>query len=348
VAGRSNVPAGLPERDEAPRAGRPARATIYARVDAAILELHDKFGGLPPPGEAGPVWDDIWIRDAHHSTAIEGNTLVHRQVARLLHEGRAVGDKQLAEYLEVTGYADAAQWVYAQALTPYQAPPRDLLSISEVRHVHRLAIGPVWDAAPHPAATHHEAPGSFREHDIAAFPGGMTPPTHPLVPSYLADWLESVSAVVVDDGRHMMERLARVHAGFERVHPFLDGNGRTGRLLLTLILCRLGYPPAVIYRRERDRYLRALRQADAGRPGMLGELIARSVLDNLYRFVVPSVAGPSHLVPLDALTSEEVSAVALRNAAARGRLKAIRGDDGRWRSSRAWVSDYVESRHRRR
>ena len=90
-----------------------------------------------------------------------------------------------------------------------------------------------------------------------------------------------------------------------------------------------------------------MRRADAGEPGALGELLARSVLDNLYRFVVPAIAGPARLVPLAALATEEVSAAALRVAAARGRLQATRGPDGQWRSSRNWVYEYLRSRFRR-
>ena len=145
-----------------------------------------------------------------------------------------------------------------------------------------------------------------------------------------------------------MERLAEAHAGFEQVHPFLDGNGRTGRLLLNLILARLGYAPAIIQKRERPRYLDALRAADAGNTGPLAELIARTVLDNLYRFVVPALAGPARLVPLTALETKEISRLALRNAAQRGRLRAQRGDDGQWRSSRTWVEEYLASRYVRR
>jgi fido (protein-threonine AMPylation protein) len=144
-----------------------------------------------------------------------------------------------------------------------------------------------------------------------------------------------------------MERLATVHARFEQVHPFLDGNGRTGRLLLNLILARSGYPPAIIQKRDRTRYLDALRKADDGHPGPLAELIARAVLDNVLRFVVPALAGPARLVALTSLATKQVSVIALRNAAQRGRLKAQRGDDGQWRSTRAWVDEYLSSRYHR-
>jgi hypothetical protein len=143
------------------------------------------------------------------------------------------------------------------------------------------------------------------------------------------------------------ERDAELHCEFEQIHPFLDGNGRVGRLLLNLLLIRLGYPPAIIYKRDRSRYLRALRQGDRGEFGELGELLARAILDNLHRFVVPAVAGPARLVPLASLASGEVTAAALRVAALRGRLQAVRGPDGQWRSSRRWVDECLASRYHR-
>ncbi len=141
--------------------------------------------------------------------------------------------------------------------------------------------------------------------------------------------------------------LRLAHCRFEQIHPFLDGNGRTGRLLLNLILVRLGFPPAIVYKRDRNRYLEALRRADAGEPGPLAELLARAILDNLYRNVIPAVAGPARLVPLAALATADLKAAALRVAAIRGRLAAIRDPDGRWRSSRRWVDEYRKERYRR-
>lgn len=93
---------------------------------------------------------------------------------------------------------------------------------------------------------------------------------------------------------------------------------------------------------------RALRSTDEGDPAPLGELLARAVLDNLYRFIVPAVAGPSRLVPLAALARSDLSEGALRTAANRGRLRAQKGDDGHWRSTRAWVDEYLAARHQRR
>jgi hypothetical protein len=275
------------------------------------------------------------------------NTFANSFGEVLLAEGRAVGNKELSEYLEVRGYATAADWVYGHAIQPGEWADGDLISLAEVRHVHNLAMTPVWDVAPHPQASDREGPGSFREHDIEPFPGGMQPPTWTDVPALMRDWVTGAQALRTTDEATIAEALARLHARFEQIHPFLDGNGRTGRLVLNLLLVRLGIPPAIIYKRERSRYLAALRRADGGDPGPLGEFVARAVLDNLYKFVVPAVAGPARLVPLPALATPQLSANALRVAAIRGRLKAAKAADGTWRSSRAWVDEYRATRYRR-
>jgi hypothetical protein len=157
--------------------GRPTRASVYERLRIQIGELQERMGGLPSPVEARGIWRGIWLEEAHHSTAIEGNTLVLRQVEQLLDEGRAVGNKELREYLEVRGYADAADWVYGQGVDAGDWSTGDLISLTELRHIHRLALTPVWDVAPHPSATGRERPGSYREHNIEpSSPTGS--PTH--------------------------------------------------------------------------------------------------------------------------------------------------------------------------
>jgi hypothetical protein len=308
-----------------------------------IEELRTRFGGLPSPLEAEDIWGDIWYQETHHSTAIEGNTLVLKEVETLLREGRAFGKKRLAEYLEVQGYAEAARWVYGHALEPGEWTVGELLSLTEVRHVHRLAMTPVWNVAPHPDASEAEAPGNLRRHDIHPFPGGMKPPPWPEIPQLVDDWARSACAIGLD-AAPFPERLARVHARFEQIHPFIDGNGRAGRLLLNLLLVRLGYPPAIIRKGERARYLRALQRADGDDLGALGEMLARRLLDALNRFVIPAVAGPSRLVALVSLADHELSPAALREAAARGRLRAYHDAAGRWVSSRKWVEEYKRSR----
>ena len=327
--------------------GRRTRAALYERLHAQIAELREQLGGLPAPHEARAIWHDIWLDETHHSPAIEGNTLVLKQVRRLLDEGRAVGNKALREYMEVRGYAVAAEWVYQHGVEPSSWSGDALITLTELRHVHVMALGPVWDVAPHPEAGDDERPGSFRRHDIAAFPGGMKPPSWTDVPVRMNEWLADAQALRGLDAPHLPAELAWLHARVEQVHPFLDGNGRAGRLVLNLLLARLGYPPAIIRTADRGRYLAALEQADEGVCGPLGELLARAILDSLHRFLLPALADAAQLVPLTALARERLSANALRVAAVRGRLQAVKGPDGAWRSSREWVDEYVASRYSR-
>jgi fido (protein-threonine AMPylation protein) len=328
------------------RRGRPSRASLYAALDLGLDDLW-RVGGLPDPAEADAIWRGIWHEETHNSTAIEGNTLILREVQTLLDQGRAVGDKDLREYLEVQAYADAAHWVYGHAVRSDGRRPQGRLTLTELREIHRLVVEPVWAHFPPEGLHPDEGPGAFRHHELAPFPGGMQPPLAVDVPGLVDAWLALVRRGP-RDGQHVVEHLADVHARLEKIHPFRDGNGRTGRLVINLLLVRRGYPPAIIYNRERPRYIAALNRADRdGDVGALAELIARSVNDGINRFLLPALAGPQRLVPLGALTTAGLNGPALRLAAERGRLRAQR-QNGRWYSTRQWVDQYVASKYRRR
>jgi fido (protein-threonine AMPylation protein) len=318
---------------------------VLRALDQAVEDLQS-VGGLPLPLEAESIWEGIWHEEAHHSTAIEGNTLVLREVERLLAEGKAVGSKELAEYLEVEGYAKAAQWVYAQAVEQSREwSGAERINLTELRQIHRLVVEPAWLHSPPDGLHEREGPGSFRQHEIRPFTGGMTPPAFPGVPALVTDWLRDANRGPTSD-QHPMVFVADVHARFEQIHPFRDGNGRVGRLATNLLLVRHGYPPAVIHKRDRTRYLNALRRADRGDPEPLAEMFARSVTDGIHRFLLPGLAGPHRLVPLRSLADGELSGNALAVAAKRGRLRAVRRTD-QWYSSRQWVEEYKQRRYQR-
>lgn len=320
--------------------GRPSRLSIHERLEGEVAALA-QVGGLPAPEEAAEIWRSIWFFDAHNSTALEGNTLLLRQVETLLTRGETVGGKALKEYLEVEGYATAARKIYERARGEAREP---LLTLQDVRETHHTTMTPVWDVTPHPDALPTEGPGNFRQHDLRAFDKGMRPPTFPLVHELMSDWVDRTNQLPSMAGP-LCERIAAMHSAYERIHPFIDGNGRTGRLLMNLVLVKLGHPPAVIQKRERDAYLRALDLSDRGNHGPLGELIARAVLDNIMRFLLPAIAGEMKLVPLEALADREIAMTALRQAAKLGRLVAKKDERGVWLSSKKWVADYKRSRY---
>jgi Fic family protein len=321
---------------------RPSRKLVYERLERAVADL-EEMGGLPSLDEAKGIWEEIWQEEAHHSTAMEGNTLGTREVQLLLFEGRAVGSKELKEYLEVQGYADAALWVYGQAVKGHAGVSE--LTLVEIREIHTRVVSPVWQFFPPEHLDRRDKPGHYRHTNLEPLRPGLATPDWPLLPPLVADWTEDVNTVIVRD-TPIMEEFARLHAAFERIHPFNDGNGRVGRLLLNLMLVRFGYPPAVIHKRDRGRYLDGLRRADENDPGLLGEVLARSVKYGIDRFLIPKLAGTHRYVPLAALTDMGFTHNALVLAAKRGRLEATQRD-GQWYSSRKAVEDYVNSRYRR-
>lgn len=329
--------------------GRPSREQVFAAFNRALNDLW-AVGGLPVPLEAEGIWEGVLHEETHHSTAIEGNTLVLRQVKALLEQGRAVGNKELREYLEIEGYADAANWVYTQAIrrtwddTSGSNPAR--ISMRELREVHRRTVQPAWSLFPPDPIREGEGPGAFRQSEVQALRPGLTPHMAVEVPALVTDWLDKVNSPWSQD-QHFVETLAGFHAEFERIHPFRDGNGRVGRLLLNLLLVRHGAPPAIISKSQRAIYLRGLARADAGDPGPLGELIARAVRHSVERFVLPALAGPNRLVPLASLATPELSRLALLSAAKRGRLRAARIGD-QWYSNGKWVDEYRRSRRQGR
>jgi hypothetical protein len=206
-------------------------------------------------------------------------------------------------------------------------------------------MNPVWSRFPE-SQNEQEGPGGFRRCEVGALRRALVPPTWSLVPAQLDEWLHTTSRGPAED-QHFLEYLATVHAAFERIHPFRDGNGRVGRLLVNLLLVRHGAPPAILDKRNRTTYLQALARTDEGDPGSLSELLARAVRNNVERFLLPALAGPHRLVPLRSLATEDLSHVALLSAAKRGRLRANRLSD-QWYSNRKWVEEYGKSRHQGR
>lgn len=323
---------------------RPSRETIYSRLETSVDGLN-AVGGLPLPVEAEGIWRDIWFEEAHHSTAMEGNTLIFREVQLLLDQHKAVGSKEMKAYLEVQGYAKAAQWVYDQAVRGGEAAR---ISLTEVREIHKIVVEQAWLEFPPDQYDPKEGPGSFRRKNIEPFSSGMVPPEWPRVQAATTDWVDRVNDPATWQGNcHPMETFANLHASFERIHPFRDGNGRVGRLVLNLLLVRYGYPPAVIYKQDRNRYLKALIRADDGDCGALAELLARSIKASIDRFILPGLAGPHRLIPLSALAdSSGLTHNALNLAAQRERLKAVK-QGNQWHSTKEAVEEYRRSRYKR-
>ncbi len=333
---RSNIVP--PVRSENPR------DDVRVRLDSAITQVRGRIGGRWSHRDAPAAWDAIRLQEVHASTSLAANPLSRHEVEELLNNEMAVGDHRLVDYLEVTGYAEAARWVYAHAPEDTDRPPVKPVSVTEVRQLHRLALRPAWDVAGARDVALDAVPGTLRSRDVRPFAGWLRTPSYQTVDGRLREWIDLVNTAPTATSE-LIDHVAVTHARFEQLHPFVDGNGRVGRLLVNLVLVRNGHAPVTVAARDRVRYTRALHRADAGDHSSLAELFARSILDNLSRIEAAVHGSPVTLVGLTALERPGASRVALRNAAQRGRLRAERGDDGRWRSCPAWVEDYLADRY---
>jgi len=303
------------------------------------------IGGLPEPTVFQDVWAGIWTEETHNSTAIEGNTLRLKQVQLLLEDGVVSGSQhELQEWLEAKAYGEAARWVYQEAYMRARSP--DSIGEAEIREIHRRVVESVWMYFPPEGLVRGEKPGAYRLSDHDPLRPDLLPMPCSVVASELRSWVEHANDHAWLSECHPIERLAQLHAQFERIHPFPDGNGRVGRLVLSALLVQDRYPPAIVYKDERRRYLKALRRADEGDGGPLTELLARSVREGIYRFLMPKLAGPLSVVPIAGLADRELSRYALVAAAQRGKLRAQKYG-GAWYSTPQWVKEYKAARYQR-
>ena len=205
--------------------------------------------------------EDIILRWTYHSNAIEGNTLTLLETKVVL-EGITVGGKALREHFEAINHRDAI--LYVEDIIKKQEP----FSEWQIRNIHQLILKNIDD----------ENAGRYRQQNVLISGATTNPPDHTLLNDKMAqfiDWYNTEAHKL-----HPIERAAKVHADFVSIHPFVDGNGRTSRLLMNLELMKAGYPPSVITVENRLAYYEALDQWMAyGNSEPFNNLVAAVVLE---------------------------------------------------------------------
>lgn len=235
----------------------------YAQVDKLKGWL-DSFRPLPSMvvAELKQLFD---VRFTYNSNALEGNTLTQSETQLVLEKGITVGGKTLREHLEVVGHRDTIG--YVESLAQKETP----IGEWEIRQIHSLLLM-VIDRA--------EA-GRYRQLDVKAAGTGYIYPPHYLLPELMAEFVEWLNAEAAQQ-MHPIEYAAEAHCRFVGIHPFRDGNGRTRRLLMNLVLLRLGYPVVVISNERREAYIEALIEAQQREHlGLFQELLLGAVQESL-------------------------------------------------------------------
>ncbi len=191
---------------------------------------------------------DEWFRVelTYTSNALEGNTLTRQETAVVLEKGIAVGGRTLREHLEASNHAKALDWVKEAVSGSLQ-----VVGEKEILTLHGIILNGIDDAN---AGRYRTMPVRIAGSTVI-FPNPLKVPQ---LMAELAAWLKSPPAL------HPAELAAQAHYRLVTIHPFIDGNGRTARLLMNLLLAQSGYPPTFIRLRERVAYLNGLEKAQLG------------------------------------------------------------------------------------
>ena len=212
--------------------------------------------------------EDLIVRWTYHSNAIEGNTLTLLETKVVL-EGITVGGKALREHFEAINHRNAIY--YVEDIIRKEEP----FSEWQIRNIHQLILKNIDD----------ENAGRYRQQNVLISGATTTPPDYTLLNDKMAqliDWYNLEAYKL-----HPIERAAKVHADFVGIHPFIDGNGRTSRLLMNLELLKAGYPPCVITVENRLAYYEALDQWMAsGKTEAFIRLVSEAVQDGFKPYQV--------------------------------------------------------------
>ena len=218
----------------------------------------DGFRPLPD-AIARELKERFEVRLTYHSTAIEGNTLTQSETQIVLEKGVTIGGKSVGEHLEVIGHRDALDWTIELASRANELTDR------AIRELHGLVM----------KGQEGTSLGAYRTLNVMAAGTEFRYPDHLQVPRLMEELVAWWNAPVEV---HPILWAAEAHLRFVTIHPFQDGNGRVGRLLLNLALLREGYPIAVIPVQRRAEYITALELAQSGGgPESLNTLVIEAV-----------------------------------------------------------------------
>lgn len=189
----------------------------------------------PTTGEVERLNEEFTVEYTYNSNAIEGNTLTLRETDMVL-RGLTIDQKPLKDHMEAVGHKEAFDFVRELV--------QDNVPISErvIQQIHYLVLADKKDDR-----------GVYRRVPVRI----MGAQHEPVQPYLIQPRMEQLMLNFAESTEHIITKLARFHIEFEGIHPFIDGNGRTGRLLVNLELMKAGYPPIDIKFTDRIAYYKA-------------------------------------------------------------------------------------------
>lgn len=186
-------------------------------------------------GEVERLREQFVVEYTYNSNAIEGNTLTLRETDLVL-RGLTIGQKPLKDHMEAVGHKEAFEFV--SELVNDKVP----MSESIIKQMHYLVLADKKDDR-----------GVYRRVPVRI----MGAQHEPVQPYLIQPKMEQLLIDFAESTEHIVTKLARFHIEFEDIHPFIDGNGRTGRLLVNMELMKAGFPPINIKFTDRITYYNA-------------------------------------------------------------------------------------------
>ncbi len=224
----------IPIDAEKPADGRfKSKESILSQIDRKKAEL-DTRRPLTE-GELERLNEEFTVEYTYNSNAIEGNTLTLRETDLVL-RGLTIDRKPLKDHLEAVGHKEAFD--YVRELVKENAPLTERI----IKQIHYLVL-----------ADKRADRGVYRRVPVRI----MGAHHDPVQPYLIEPKMQQLLLDYAASGDHIVTKLARFHIEFEGIHPFIDGNGRTGRLLVNLELMKAGYPPIDIKFTDRAAYYNA-------------------------------------------------------------------------------------------
>jgi hypothetical protein len=192
-------------------------------------------------GELSRLHEEFVVEYTYNSNAIEGNTLTLRETDLVL-KGLTIDQKSLKDHIEAVGHKEAFEFVSELV------KEKGEINEKVIKQIHYLVLADKKDDR-----------GVYRRVPVRIL--GAT--NEPVQPYLIAPKMEELLRNYLASNEHIVTKLAKFHIEFESIHPFIDGNGRTGRLLVNLELMKAGYPPIDIKFTDRIAYYNAFEEYHA-------------------------------------------------------------------------------------
>lgn len=272
------------------------------------------------------------IEMTYNSNAIEGNTLTLKETYWVIQQGITVKGKSLKDHLEAKNHKEALDYLYEII----EQGSSHTISEHLIKNLHSLVIQEIDSSIA----------GQYRKVDVFITGTDHVPPSAIEVPYKMQElvvWArENYKKMTIVDFATLF------HHKFVHIHPFQDGNGRVGRLLMNVFLMQYGFPIAIIQKNDRQKYYRSLAEADYGRYKPLLTFVAQAVLRslNIYLDVLTPSAEKENWISLAQASRQfSYSQAYLGKLAKEGRLEAIKVKRN-WLTTEEAVSRY-EKKHRK-